>query len=260
MSGAGTLDRVLRRDRVVASLALAVVALLAWAYLVLMAGMPMDMAAMAAPAPAAWSAGHAAMMLLMWALMMLAMMLPSAAPMILLYGMLTRRQHPGDGSVGGRVLLFAAGYVAVWSGFAVAATALQWALERAMLLSPAMATGSAALASALFVAAGAYQFTPLKQACLRRCRSPLEFLAGHWRSGAAGAWAMGLRHGAFCVGCCWVIMGLLFVGGVMNLAWIAALALLVLAEKILPGGRLLGHAMGAGLIAWGALGMLTAFV
>lgn len=260
MGEVGRLDWMLRRDRRIAAAVLVLVTVLAWAYLILMAGMPMEMASMAGAMsmPAPWSADHGALMLLMWVLMMLAMMLPSAAPMILLYGTIARRRQPGDKGARQRVLLFALGNVLVWAGFALAGTAAQWGLEQAMLLSPAMATTSAVLAGLLFVAAGAYQFTPLKQACLRHCRSPLEFLAQHWRPGASGALRMGLRHGTYCVGCCWVVMGLLFVGGIMNLAWIAALALFVLAEKTLPAGPLLGRALGLGLVAWGAAGLAAA--
>jgi predicted metal-binding membrane protein len=258
MSGAAPFDRVLRRDRLVAVAALAAVCVLAWGYVLLGAGMDMSaaMAGAASPMPMEWSPGHAAVMALMWALMMLAMMLPSAAPMILLHATVSRRKDPGRGAR--RTLLFALAYAAVWGGFALAATAAQWALERAALLTPDMATGSAVLASLLFLGAGVYQFTPLKRACLRRCRSPLEFLAEHWREGNAGAFRMGLRHGAYCVGCCWAVMALLFVGGVMNLAWIAGLALLVLAEKLLPGGPVVGRVLGAGLIAWGSAGLAAA--
>ena len=259
MSGtAPPLDRVLRRDRLVAVAALAAVAVLAWGHVLLGAGMDMSaaMAGAAAPMPMAWTPGHAAVMALMWALMMLAMMLPSAAPMILLHGTVSRRRDPGRG--GRRALLFALAYAAVWSGFSLAATAVQWGLERAALLTPDMAAGSAVLASLLFLGAGVYQITPLKRACLRRCRSPLEFLAEHWREGNAGAFRMGLRHGAYCVGCCWAVMALLFAGGVMNLAWIAGLALLVMAEKLLPGGPVVSRVLGAGLVAWGAAGLAAA--
>lgn len=258
MSDVGTLDWVLRRDRRVAVAALVAVVVLAWGYLLLGAGMDME-AAMAGAAmrmPMAWSPGHAALVALMWALMMLAMMLPSAAPVILLHATLSRRKDPARG--GRRALLFPLGYAAVWGGFALAATAVQWGLEHAALLTPAMAVGSAVVASLLFVAVGIYQLTPLKRACLRHCRSPLEFLAEHWRIGGGGAFAMGVRHGAYCLGCCWALMLLLFVGGVMNLAWIAGLAVLVLAEKLLPGGPLVGRALGVGLIAWGAAELAVA--
>ena len=253
MSDAAPLDWVLRRDRRVAVAALAAVVVLAWAYVLLGAGMDMSAAMTGAVMPTAWSPGHAAVMALMWALMMLAMMLPSAAPMILLHATVSRRKDPERG--GRRALLFALAYAAVWGGFALAATAVQWGLERAALLTPGMTANSAVVASLLFLGAGVYQFTPFKRACLRQCRSPLEFLAGHWREGGAGAFAMGVRHGAYCVGCCWAAMALLFGGGVMNLAWIAGLALLVLAEKLLPGGPVVGRVLGAGLIAWGAVGL-----
>ncbi len=254
MEGAGTLDWMLRRDRRAAMAALAAVVILAWGYLLLAAGMemPATMAGMAMPM--AWSPGHAAMMALMWVLMMLAMMLPSAAPMILLHATVARRRDPARGGRG--AFLFALGYAAVWIGFALAATATQWALEGAAMLTPAMRLGSAVLASLLFIAVGIYQFTPLKQACLRHCRSPLEFLSRHWRSGSGGAFLMGASHGTYCLGCCWAMMLLLFVGGVMNLAWIAGLALLVLAEKLSPGGPAVGRLLGGGLILWGVAGLL----
>lgn len=258
MGDAGMLDWVLRRDRRVAVLALGAVVVLAWSYLLLGAGTDMEtaMADAAMPMPGPWSLGHAALMALMWALMMLAMMLPSAAPMILLYATVSRRRDPERG--GHRALTFALGYAAVWGGFALAATAAQWALERAALLTPAMALGSAVSASLLFIGVGVYQFTPLKQACLRHCRSPLEFLVGRWRGGDGGAFIMGAQHGAYCLGCCWALMVLLFIGGVMNLAWIAGLALFVLMEKLMPGGLLAGRILGLGLIVWGIAGIAVA--
>jgi predicted metal-binding membrane protein len=141
----------------------------------------------------------------------------------------------------------------VWSGFSVVATALQWALDRAGLLSEDMAAGDAILAGTVAIAAGIYQWTPPKQACLRHCRSPLDFLIEHWRPGTWGAITSGLRHGAFCVGCCWMLMALLFVGGVMHLLWVVALALLVLLEKTLPWGRGISRLAGLAMAAWGAL-------
>lgn len=250
------LEWLLRRDRRVAMVALTAVVVLAWAYLLLGAGMDMSVAMSDSAMPMAWSPGHAALMTLMWALMMLAMMLPSAAPMILLHATVSRRRDPERG--GHRAFLFTLGYAAIWCGFAVGATAAQWALERAVLLTPAMSVGSTVVASLLFLGAGVYQFTPLKQACLQQCRSPLEFLVGQWRGGGTGAFIMGAHHGAYCVGCCWAVMVLLFVGGVMNIAWIAGLALLVLAEKLLPEGQLVGRVLGFGLVAWGVVGLIAA--
>jgi predicted metal-binding membrane protein len=255
MTTAGlALDRLLRRDRIVVLTSLAVVVVLAWAYLLFGMGMEkpaMQMAAVAAP----WTFGYAGLMLVMWALMMVAMMLPSAAPMLLLFATLSRRGGAGATSQR-KTGAFAIAYVCVWTAFALFATGVQWTLDRAMLLSPGMAVSSATVAGALFVAAGVYQFLPLKQACLRHCRSPMEFLAGHWRPDVAGAFEMGLRHGAFCLGCCWVLMGLLFVGGVMNTLWIAALSLIVFIEKVAPAGPLAGRMFAFGLVAWG-LGIIV---
>lgn len=251
---------VLARDRIPVLAALVCVTALAWGYLVLMAGgmhgMP-DMPGMAQGAmeaavrPAPWTAGHFAMMLAMWAVMMLGMMLPAAAPMILFFATFSRRSREQGHRVA-PVGAFVAGYVAVWSAFALAATTLQWALERAALLSPHMASVSPVLGGALLIAAGVYQWTPLKRSCLGFCRSPVAFVMGRWRPGTGGALRMGLEHGAFCVGCCWVLMGLLFVGGVMNLLWVAAIALAVLAEKLAPKGGWIARATGVALVLGGA--------
>jgi predicted metal-binding membrane protein len=192
--------------------------------------------------PAAWTPAYAAMVFAMWAVMMVAMMLPSASPTILLY---SRVAGPYPGA-------FAAGYVAAWTVFSAAATLAQWGLERAGWLSGAMASTSAALTGALLVAAGAYQLTPLKGACLAHCRSPFEFLLGRWRPGARGAFAMGAEHGLYCVGCCWALMLILFAGGVMNLVTIAALALYVLIEKLAERGAHIARAAAYLLIGAGA--------
>ena len=154
--------------------------------------------------------------------------------------------------------VFLAGYLAAWLGFSVIATGLQWALEQLGLMSPMMMTTSAWLGGTILIAAGAWQLTPLKAICLRHCRSPLGFLAGNWRPGAAGAFRMGLEHGTYCLGCCWFLMGLLFFGGIMNIYWIVGLAVLVLIEKLLPIGMWAGRLIGGGLVAWGVLLIATA--
>ena len=224
---------------------------LAWAYLLFVAGPDASMAAMGQPMmPMPWTVATFGAMALMWIAMMAAMMLPSVAPMILLFAAIDRKRTE-DSSLIGATGLFASAYLLVWAAFSIAATSAQLGLQQVRLLSPAMATGSTALAGALLLVAGVYQLTPLKQACLRQCRSPLDFLTRYWRKGALGALQMGLRHGLFCLGCCWALMALLFVGGVMNMFWVAALALFVLLEKIVPGGRSLGYAAGIGLILWG---------
>lgn len=246
------LARALRHDRLIVGVGLATVVALCWAYLVSGAGV-MDGSALASPG---WSAGYAVLMAVMWVLMMMAMMLPSAAPVILLYLGVVRGSTGGSAITRGSA--FATGYVAVWTLFSLMAVALQYGLEQATLLSPMMRTGSVALAGSLLIAAGVYQWTPLKHACLRHCRSPLDFLVTHWRSGPGGALRMGVVHGAYCLGCCWVLMLLLFVGGVMNLLWIAGLAVFVLLEKLVPRGEWTARLAGAGLVVWGTMTLLSA--
>jgi predicted metal-binding membrane protein len=244
----------LRHDRLLLVAGLLLVAAASWLYLLGGAGLTGD--PMTSMEPQVWGPGYATMMFIMWTLMMVAMMLPSATPMILLYAAVTR-SRAGPGRPALAAVLFALAYVTVWAAFSATAVALQFGLARAALLSPMLQISSTLLAGALLIGAGIYQWTPLKQSCLHRCRSPLEFMLAHWRPGASGAFVLGLRHGVYCLGCCWVLMLLLFVGGVMNLAWVASLALFVLVEKLVPGGHWLGHAVGVGLIAWGTAVLLA---
>ena len=212
--------------------------------------------AMAAMSPAAWTPGYAVLMFFMWWIMMMAMMLPSAAPMILLFALFNRKQRE-KGAPYVPTGIFAAGYLLVWGAFSVVAVAAQWGLERSGLLSSMMASTSVILGAGLLIAAGIYQLTPLKHACLRHCRSPIFFISHHWRPGELGALRMGIEHGAFCTGCCWFLMALLFYGGVMNLYWIVGLALFVLLEKTIPAGHWLGGLAGLLLIAWGGILLLA---
>jgi len=227
---------------------------LAWAYLLYMAwGMEhmdvgIDMLLM--PRMTDWGAVDLALVFLMWTVMMVAMMLPSSLPMMMAFR--SEPRHDAAGSWAPRIVGFVAGYLMVWSGFSAAMTLIQWALLEVRWVSPMMDSRSPLLASLLLVAAGAFQFTPLKHACLSTCRSPLSFLMTEWRPGVRGAWIMGLRHGLFCTGCCWLLMALLFVLGVMNVAWIAVLTAFVLLEKTLPSARWVSAASGVVLIAWGA--------
>jgi predicted metal-binding membrane protein len=257
MESASNLEMILKRDRWFVLAALAGVTALAWAYLVVMATDMDDMAlgAIAMPTVEPWSALDFWLMFVMWAVMMVGMMLPSAAPMILLYATVSRRQR-GRGHVFAPTGVFAAGYLVAWTTFSLAATALQWAFEQAALLSPMMVSTSPYLGGALLAATGIYQWTPLKHACLQNCRAPAEFLSRSWRNGTGGAVAMGVHHGAYCVGCCWVFMGLLFVAGVMNLLWVAAITALVLIEKIAPGGHRFARIAGALFVAAGAYMMI----
>ena len=245
---------MLRHDRQVVIVGLFGVIVLAWAFILSGAGMNMSSlgsgAAMEMARPATWSPGYALLMLAMWWGMMMAMMLPGATPMILLFATINRKRR----SAGGASVptgIFVLGYLLAWGGFSLAAVGVQWLLERAALLSPAMSSASIPFGGALLIAAGIYQFTPWKHACLRHCRTPFQFVMRHWREGRGGALVMGLHHGAFCLGCCWVLMGLLFYGGVMNLYWIVGLALFVLVEKTIPAGHRLGVIGGVGLVAWG---------
>ena len=244
------LTDLLRHDRILIVVGLLGIILISWAYLLVGAGMDIPaMGGMLMPMAAPiWTPAYLALTLIMWAVMMAAMMLPSAAPMLLLYDRVARKR--GEETIG-QTSSFGLGYIAVWAGFSVAAVVLQYGLDRAKLLSPMMETTSVAMAGALLALAGLYQWTPLKQSCLRHCRSPLEFITTEWRAGPRGAFTMGLRHGAFCLGCCWVLMLLLFVGGVMNVFWIAGIAAFVLVEKTAPAGHLLGRVAGVALVAWG---------
>jgi predicted metal-binding membrane protein len=257
LNGAAALEGLLRRDRAVVITALCAVVILSWLYLLVGAGMDShEMDGMTMPTMRAeWSPAYFAVMVAMWVVMMAAMMLPSAAPMILLHATVSRRRQQQNGTLAATGL-FVLGYVAVWAAFSLAASTLQWALASAVLLSPMMETTSKPVAASLLVAAGIYQWTPLKHSCLRHCRSPLDFVLAYWREGNWGSFAMGLRHGAFCLGCCGVLMLLLFVGGLMNLAWVAGLAAFVLIEKAAPRGDWIGRFAGVGLVLWGLVELL----
>ncbi len=245
---------------------LGAVILACWAYLLStagpsvpmtdgMAGMP-GMAAMQA-GPAAWHPAALAALAIMWIAMMAAMMLPSATPMILLYAAIAR-QARARGEHAASTALFALGYLAVWTGFALVATFGQTTLSHTAQLDPRATLISRIAAGALLIAAGLYQLTPWKQTCLRHCRSPMSFVITHWQGGRGGALRMGVLHGAFCLGCCWCLMLLLFVGGVMNLWWIVGLTVFVMVEKSLPGSVWIERASAAVLIGWGVLTLARA--
>lgn len=242
-------------ERLVTLLSVLGLAALAWVYLwreaVHMNAMPvsgsMDGGAMAL----AWSLEPLLLLFLMWTIMMVGMMLPSALPAILLYDSLAKKKQR-QGPVVGPAWSFVGGYLAAWTGFSLGATFLQAGLQEAKLLTPMMVSGSSWLNGGVLIVAGVYQWLPLKNACLEKCRAPLQFFLFHWRPGTVGAFRMGLEHGTFCVGCCWALMLLLFVAGVMNLLWVALIAGLVLIEKLFPRGRLVGRLAGAGMVAAGA--------
>lgn len=286
-----TVEALLRRDRQVVIATLLLVIGICWAFLLFGAGTgmyPHEMAAFVPDqtipermhsgmrskdteaasmlmAPTAWTPGYTAMMFVMWWLMMIAMMLPSAAPMVLLHATVTRKSAARGVSASSQrtraaTAGFIGGYLLMWAGFSLAAVFAQWILEQSGFLSPMMTTTNQLLGACLLLAAGIWQLTPLKTVCLRHCRSPIGYLSSHWRQGSRGAFRMGIEHGLYCLGCCWFLMILLFYGGVMNLVWIIGLALLVLIEKLAPFGfrvaRLMGLALivGGGWLAFEAMG------
>jgi predicted metal-binding membrane protein len=273
--GQTRLEGALRRDRIIVLMALATLVALAWIYIWLGAGMDVRgpapafpdhagagaMGAMAGGGPgyahslepgfAPWSTAEFFAMLLMWCVMMVGMMTPSAAPMILMYARVARHAEAG-GKTFAATGWFASGYLLAWAGYAAIATSLQWLLVRAMLLTPMMASSSPRFGGLLLILAGLFQWTPLKDTCLAQCQSPLLFIQRHggFRADRSGALALGLRHGAYCIGCCWALMLLLFLGGVMNVVWIAAIAVFVLAEKAFRF-RLISRISGVALVAAG---------
>ncbi|HXT68268.1 MAG TPA: DUF2182 domain-containing protein [Vicinamibacterales bacterium] len=233
-------------------------AALAWAYLIhldrqMSASMRSDqlMADMGMTMDVPWTATDAAFTFVMWAVMMVAMMTPSAAPVVMLFAGMQRKQSVRRLPL--VVVMFAGGYLLVWTAFSAGAAAAQWALHQAAMLSPMMTTSSAWLGGGILIVAGIYQLTPSKRACLTHCQSPLGFLMSHWRNGRAGALRMGIAHGAYCVGCCWALMCVLFVVGVMNLAWVAVLTIFVVVEKIGPAGLIATRVAGGAMIIAGIL-------
>jgi len=225
---------------------------LAWSYLGYQSWAMdhMDQVDMAMPSLQAWGAEDLALVFTMWVIMMIGMMAPSASPMVLLFARI-QNGRPGSGQPMVASGLFLLGYLLAWTGFSLAATLIQWGMHAALLSTPALAGAGSILGGAVLIAAGLYQWTPAKRACLTHCRTHLAFLFAEWREGAQGALVMGLRHGLYCIGCCWLLMLILFVVGVMNLLWIALLAAFVLAEKTPPHGAWIGRVSGLALIVWG---------
>ena len=250
------LESVLRRDRVVVGAALAALVIVAWLYLVYLAAamshMAPDMASMPGVATAMrpWSGLDVVALTAMWIIMMVAMMTPAAAPMILVFATIYRRRA-AQSRPAIPIAVFLLGYLAVWTAFSVVAALAQAALHAAAMLSPMMAAESPLLVGGLLVVAGLFQLTPLKRACLATCRSPISFVMTRWREGRWGAFAMGVRHGLYCLGCCWALMLLLFAAGVMNLLWVAVIAVGVLIEKVVPRGDLVGRVAGVVLFVVG---------
>ena len=247
---------VSRRDRLLIWLCIVLIAALAWAYLIHLArqmssSMEYDamMAKMGMATATPWTATDVFFTVVMWTVMMIGMMAGAAIPVLLLFA--GARAGRGERGVPLTVLTFGLGYVTVWVGFSACAAIAQWALHQTAMLSPAMAAASPRVAGTILIAAGAYQLTPVKRACLTHCRSPLGFLMTNWREGNWGAFQMGVHHGGYCLGCCWALMCVLFVVGVMNLVWVAALPAFVLREKVGPAGVMVSRVAGAVMVALG---------
>lgn len=267
MSTRTGLTDLLHRERIVLGSALALLFILAAIYTVAGTGMEMSALEMtrmaymrdmpASHPPGDWTASFAILVFAMWWVMMMAMMLPSVAPAVLLYAALLGRTRDA-GSAGSHAAVFLSGYLVAWAGFSLLAMLAQWGLEAAGMVSAGMMTLIDTTAGGLLLlAAGLFQFTRLKSVCLATCRSPAAFIARHHRRGTLGALRLGALHGAYCVGCCWALMVLLFVGGVMNLYWIVGLTLLVAVEKLVPHGDRVARIVGAGLALWGAAIIIT---
>ncbi len=247
------IEVVLRHERTVTLAGLTALVALAWIYLLRLSHEAVSMAEMGMAHLWPWTPADAALAAGMWSVMMVAMMLPSAAPMILVFVTVNLRRGLDANAPYVSTGLFTLGYLLVWGVFSVGATAAQWGSQRAAVLAEATLALTPLAGAAVLVAAGLWQLTPLKYACLARCQSPIGFLLAEWRQGRRGALVMGLRHGLYCLGCCWALMALLFVGGVMNLAWVAAIATFVLVEKTVPAGRVVGWLSGSALIAGGVV-------
>ena len=266
------LQRLLRRDAILVLAALIGITALAWIYVIRLAAdmhmSGMDMTGMRmistgfrmvmASAQRPWTSEDALLMFVMWAVMMIGMMTPSVAPIVLLYARV-QRHAISEGEPFAATGWFAGGYLLAWTLFSALATAAQWGLERAALLTPMMTTASRSLGAILLIGAGVYQWSPLKKICLAHCQSPLTFLQRHggFRRDAKHSVALGMLHGTYCIGCCWALMALLFIGGVMSVTWIAGIAALVLAEKILPAGWALERIAGLGFVAAGVWVLLA---
>ena len=250
---------VLKNDRFIVLTALSLICVLSWLYLIYLYNQmyPMNMDALffAMPMTPQWSWTDFVLLFLMWFVMMIAMMIPSVTPLVIIFTVINRKrlqqQNPYISS--GYLL---SGYFLVWAAFSLFATLLQWWLQRVSLLNPAMVTTSKILGGIILIAAGIFQFTPLKNTCLHNCRSPLGFIHQHWKDGKRGAIRMGIQNGIYCLGCCWILMMLLFVSGIMNILWIAIISLFVLIEKISSSVKVISLIAGIALIAYGIIILL----
>jgi predicted metal-binding membrane protein len=246
-------EAILQRDRLVVAGCLVTMVVLSWIYLLDMAA---DMSQMSMPMTVPqWDVTDLTLLFIMWAVMMVAMMVPSAVPVTLAFLSVNQRRQDSSRPLV-PTYIFVLGYIVMWCAYSALATFAQWGLHEATVISPAMRVTSPVITGVLLIAAGVFQWTPFKRSCLLRCRSPLSFLMSRWREGRWGALLMGLEHGSYCVGCCWILMALLFVTGVMNLFWVAVIAAFVLTEKLFPHGELIGRVIGLVLVTMGMISVV----
>lgn len=250
---------VLKKDRIIVLIALFILSVLSWLYIIYLYNQmyPMNMDALffAMPMTPQWSRTDFVLLFLMWFVMMIAMMTPSVTPLVIIFTLINRkRQQQQNPYISSGYLL--SGYFLIWAAFSLFATLLQWLLQRASLLNPEMITTSKVLGGIILIAAGIFQFTPLKNTCLSNCRSPIGFIHQHWKDGKGGAIRMGIQNGVYCLGCCWILMILLFVSGIMNILWIAIISLFVLIEKFLSSVKVISFIVGIALIAYGIIVLL----
>lgn len=256
---ANPLVSVLKKDRFIVLTALSLICILSWLYIIYLYNQmyPMNMDALffAMPMTAKWSWTDFVLLFLMWFVMMIAMMTPSVTPLVIIFTLINRkrRQQQNPYVPSGYLL---GGYFLVWAVFSLFATLLQWLLQRVALLNPEMVTTSKVLGGVILITAGTFQFTPLKNTCLHNCRSPMGFIHQYWKDGKNGALRMGIQNGIYCLGCCWILMILLFVSGIMNILWIAIITLFVLIEKVLPSVKVISFIAGFALIAYGIIILL----
>ena len=259
MTRSSRLVHVLKKDRYVVLFALLFLCVLSWLYIIYLYNQmyPMNMDALffAMPMTAKWQWTDFVLLFLMWFVMMIAMMTPSVAPLVIVFGMINRkRQQSQSPFVSSGYLLI--GYFLVWAAFSLFATLLQWLLQKISLLNPEMITTSKILGGVILISAGIFQFTPLKNTCLHYCRTPISFIHQYWKNGKSGALRMGIQNGFYCLGCCWILMLLLFVSGIMNILWIAIISLFVLLEKVFPTAKIISAAAGIALITYGIIILL----
>lgn len=259
MTKTAPLTHVLKKDRIIVLTALFILCVLSWLYIIYLNNQmhPMNMDALffAMPMTPRWSWTDFVLLFLMWFVMMIAMMTPSVTPLVLIFALINRkRQQRQNPYVPSGYLL--SGYFLVWAAFSLFATFLQWLLQQASLLDPEMVTTNKVLGAIILIMAGTFQFTPLKNSCLRNCHSPIGFIHRYWKDGKNGALRMGIQNGIYCLGCCWILMIVLFVSGIMNIFWIAIISLFVLIEKVLPSVKVISLIAGIALIAYGVIVLL----